>query len=98
MQRNVNQNIVFKHLWLAAPVEDNRCFPAFIDDEASESYMNNAVVVDRMNYSYISRDDLVQDLDKHIKGNVVRLSLQYYHQECGMYKFFNAASRKRSNG
>ena len=87
MQRNLNQNVVFKHLWLAGPVEDNRCFPAFIEDEASGGKMNNAVVVDKMNYSYISRDDLVKDLQKHIKGNVIRLSSQYYHQECGMYKF-----------
>ena len=79
-----NKGVVFKHPQVAAPVEDNRYFPAFFKDEARKKKLKNAVVIDKMNYSSVLRDDLMRDLRKHITGNIVKLSSQYYVQNSGI--------------
>ena len=82
-----NKGVVFKHPQVAAPVEDNRYFPAFFKDEVSKKKLKNAVVIDKMNYSSVFRDDLMRDLRKHITGNIVKLSSQYYLQSSGKSVF-----------
>ena len=88
MQQNLNRNVVFKHRSIAASLDDNRCFPIFIDEEASGNSMRKAVILDKMHHFYVCKDDLVTDLRKHVKGNIFALSSQYYHQQCGMCEMF----------
>ena len=78
---------MFKHPKIAAPIEDNRYFPAFVNDEVSEKKLKNSVVVDKMYYESPCRDELMSDLRKHIKGNIIRLSSQHYLQNCGKFLY-----------
>jgi hypothetical protein len=78
-----NDNLVFEHPQPAASAEDNRYFPAFVEDVTRKRKLNNSLIVDKMNYGSICRDELMRDLVKHIKGNIVQLSSQKYLQSCG---------------
>jgi hypothetical protein len=83
MKSGCNNRIFFKQQQVAAPVEDNRYFPAYVEDEASKKKWNNTVIVDKMCYESVFRDELMRDLRKLIKGNIIKLSSQYYRQNCG---------------
>ena len=84
MKTNLNNNVVYKHQKSAAPVDDNRSFPVFLKDEISSKKMKNTLAVDKMFYNNVPRAKLMQDLWKHIRGNVVQLSSsQYFLQKCG---------------
>ncbi|XP_028417491.1 telomerase reverse transcriptase-like [Dendronephthya gigantea] len=85
MKTNLNNNIVYKHKKPAAPIEDNRSFPVFLKENISDEKMKNTVAVDKMFYNSVPRAKIIEDLWKHIRGNVVQLSSsQYFLQKCGI--------------
>ena len=83
-QQNPNRNVVFKHHSIAVPLDDNTCFPVFIDDEASENCMKKVVILGKMHHFYICKDDLVTYLPERFEGmtkeEIEALSLQEYEQ------------------
>ena len=88
-QQNPNRNVIFKHRSIAVPLEDNTCFPVFIDEEASENCMKKRVILDKMHHFYICKDDLFTYPPER---KYLWLSSQYYHQRCGIAQGSNIST------